>query len=182
MLTRPKGVPAVVLSVVFAVAAAVGLIAVCGPGSDARPLRRSAGDAPQDAARAEVCAVAIATLVRGLPAGGDAEVYLAPAIRDSLGAWTEPEVAARAAARAAEISGRAVALARAGSAAGEWSRPPGRVLLALANLRVGPGGRLAWLEMDVTGDDGVVRRLAFTLKHEDAGWVPLEWGPAENEG
>lgn len=188
MLTRPVGLRALVLSATFAVAAALGLVVLCGPAGDAHPLRPGPRAAPQDAARAEICAVAIATLVRGLPAGddaedaGDAEVYLAAAIRDSLGGWAEPEVAARAAARAAEISGRAVALARAGSAAGEWSRPPGRILLTVANVRIGPGGRLAWLEMDVTGDDGVTRRLAFTLKHEEAGWVPLEWGPAENEG
>lgn len=175
MVTRPVGLRAIVLGTIFAVALVAGVVVWCGPASGA-PVQ-----APEDP-RAEVCAVAIATLVRGLAEGDAAEVYLAPAIRGRDGAWLDPEAAARAAVRASEISGRAVALARKGSADGEWSRPEGSILLTLGNVRIGPGARLAWLEMEVTGDDGVARRLSFSLKREDAGWVPLEWGPAENEG
>lgn len=178
MVTRPVGVRAIVLWTFFAAMLVAGVVVWCGPATGT-PTREAPAQAPDDT-RAEVCAVAIATLVRGLDAAD--EVYLTPAIRDRDGAWIEPEVAARAAARAGRLSGRAVALAPRASAAGEWTRPAGHILLTLADIRIGPGARLAWLEMEVTGDDGVARRLAFSLKREATGWVPLEWGPAENEG
>lgn len=82
---------------------------------------------------------------------------------------------------AAEISGRPIALADAADGSEAWARPPGRLLLALADVRIGPGAKLAWLEVEVTGDDGVPRRLEFSLKHTERGWVPLEWGPADHE-
>lgn len=133
----------------------------------------------QNDARAEVCAVALATLLRGLDPGS--RVYVVPALGDSTGAWHHGEVAVKAAARAARVSGRRVEFAAQGTESGSWARPADQILIALRNVRIGPGARLAWLEMDVTGSDGVTRALRFSLKREGGGWVPIEWGPAENE-
>ncbi len=46
---------------------------------------------------------------------------------------------------------------------------------------MGPQAKLAWLQMEVTGEDEAPRLLAFTLKHTEQGWTFLEWGPAESD-
>lgn len=125
--------------------------------------------------------MAIATVVSGVPEGSATLAAVVPALRDTTGAWVGAEVAARAVARAAQLSGRSLALAEAAGSAGSWTRPRGHVLIALGNPQIGPAGKLAWLEMEVTGDDDSARRLRFTLKHTERGWTPLEWGPADNE-
>lgn len=150
------------------------------PPADAAP-RVPPAQAParQADVRAEVCAAALTTLLKAMDPGS--VVYVVPALGDSTGAWRDGEVAVRAVARAARLSGRRLEFAAPGSDAGSWARPENDILVAVRDVRIGPGAKLAWLEMDVTGSDGVTRRLRFSLKREDRGWVPIEWGPAENE-
>lgn len=155
------------------------LLLLAVPAAAWSPARSPLPQGSQADVRAEVCAAALATLLKAMDPGS--VVYVVPALGDSTGAWRDGEVAVRAVARAARLSGRRLEFAAPGSDAGSWARPENDILVAVLDVRIGPGAKLAWLEMDVTGSDGVTRRLRFSLKREDRGWVPLEWGPAENE-
>jgi hypothetical protein len=162
-----------------ALAAAAGTAPAAARAQDAGRAAPRADDGPDLDPRVEVCAVALAAVLRGL-ARDAGPVHVVPGWRTPDGALAEPDLVRRAAARAEALARHAVRLAEPAPDGG-WLRPPGRLLFALEAPRLGPGARLAWLTMDVTGDDGLPRRLRFSLKRTDRGWVPLEWGPAEDE-
>lgn len=139
--------------------------------------------APQDAESEEDrAAIAVYTQAIGAlvgPPDSAGAFHLAERIHRNGGRMRSSHLPEVVVGRMAE-SGYEVRLAKLAEN-GLWQVPRGGLFLMLRDIDFWPGGKIARLSIDVGNDATDLKEVAFKFRREEAGWVLIEKGPAENE-